>query len=104
MAVADATKEALWLRGMLKELGYEQPDATTIFEDNQGCIAISKNPSNHDRTKRNDIKFHFISDRVSSKEIILRYISTADQLADMLTKGLPRPQFEILRDATGIMV
>ena len=63
-----------------------------IFEDNQGCIALSANPVFHKRTKHIDIRYHFIRERVASGEVELRYVPTAEQLADLLTKGLPGGQ------------
>ncbi|KAJ3569220.1 hypothetical protein NP233_g5191 [Leucocoprinus birnbaumii] len=47
MAASNATKEAIWLRTLLKEIDYPQVDATIIHADNQGCIALAHNPVNH---------------------------------------------------------
>lgn len=70
-------------------MDHEQQDATKIFCDNQSTIAITKNPAMHGRTKHIDIRFHFIRDLVADGEIILKYCSTHDQLADVFTKSLP---------------
>jgi hypothetical protein len=96
MAAAMATKEAVWLRRLLSNLGHPQTRPTTIFEDNRGCIEISKNPVNHARTKHIDIRHHFVRERTLSGEIRLVYCSTEKMLADLLTKPLPRPRFESL--------
>ena len=42
-ALCSATQEAVWLRGLLKSIGFEQVQPTTVYEDNQGAIALSKN-------------------------------------------------------------
>ena len=42
MALSLCVQEVLWLRAMLKDMGYEQRNATQIWEDNQGAIALAK--------------------------------------------------------------
>jgi hypothetical protein len=73
--------------------------AVTIFEDNQGCIALSENPVFHKRTKHIDVRYHFIRERVANGEIKLTYIPTEHQLADLMTKALAKPRTIILRNA-----
>ena len=102
MAASNATKEAIWLRVLLEEMGFKQISATTIHVDNQGCIALAHNPVNHSRVKHIDIRHHFIRERVASKEVNLRYVSTKDMLADMFTKQLLREAFERFRDILGV--
>jgi len=102
MAITHATKEAVWLRTLLKELGYEQTGATTIYEDNQSCISLAKNPVHHARTKHIDIQHHFIREKVESKEIDVVYMPTDDMVADALTKPLPRPKFSKLVGEMGL--
>jgi len=93
MALAHAAQEAIWLRSLQHELGFQGPSPTTIFEDNQSAIALAKNPVYHPRTKHVRIKYHFIRDKVESNEIRLEYVPTENMLADALTKALPRPRF-----------
>jgi len=57
---ANATKEAVWLQTLLKEVGYPQSQATIVHADNQGAIAFAQNPTSHSRAKHIDIHFHFI--------------------------------------------
>ena len=85
IALAHAAQEAVWLRTLLHELGFQGPSPTTIFEDNQSAIALTKNPVFHPRTKHVRIKYHFIRDKVDTHEIRLEYLA--------LTKALPRPRF-----------
>lgn len=88
IAATEATKEAIWWRQFLEDLGY--PQATTIlYEDNQACILLSKNPQSHSRTKHIQIRYHFVREKTDSKEVFLQYVNTKDQLADMFTKNLP---------------
>ncbi len=66
---------------------------TTIQEDNQGTIAMSKNPVSHKRTKHIDIKFHFVREKIQDKTIELKYRPKHEMIADIFTKPLPRGQF-----------
>jgi hypothetical protein len=96
MAIAEATKELMWLRQFLKELGHkeESETTTTLQTDNQGAIALAKNPVHHSRAKHIDIRYHFIRDAVSDSIIWLQYVPTADMTADSLTKALGRQKHD----------
>ena len=85
-----ATQEAIWLRGLLKNLNRCAKTATKIFQDNQGCIALAKNPVYHSRTKHIDIKFHFLHEKVASAVIALELKPIEDMVADGFTKALRR--------------
>lgn len=93
-----ATKEAIWLRRLLHSIGYTQTDPTPLFGDNQSAIRLVKNPEYHKRTKHIDIQYHFIREKFESREIDISYISTDRQLADIMTKALPRDRFERFRN------
>ena len=90
MALSAATQEVIWLRNFLKNFEFKQKVATIIFEDNQGCIALAKNPVKHERTKHIDIRHHFIREKVESNEIDIQYLETADMVADILTKAMTK--------------
>ena len=70
--------------------------------DNQGAIALAKNPVHHNRTKHIDIRYHFIREKVLRNEIILKYCATKDMIADILTKPLPKPSFQKLSEMMGL--
>ncbi|KAH7472327.1 Retrovirus-related Pol polyprotein from transposon TNT 1-94 [Phytophthora ramorum] len=92
MALYNATQEAVWLRQLLLDVGCECVGATTIFQDNQGCIALAKNPAYHSRTKHIDLKYHFLREKVEDKVIVLEYKPTDEMIADGFTKALARPK------------
>jgi hypothetical protein len=102
MALASASQIAVWLRRLLEDLSFEQKQATTIFEDNQGCIAMAKNPITHERTKHIDIKYHFVRELIEDKKIAIQYIPTEDMLADIMTKGLARDRHQRICTAIGL--
>eukprot|EP00873_Tetraselmis_striata_P023102 jgi/Tetstr1/443366/TSEL_031381.t1 len=86
MALCAAVCEALFLR----ELCCAQSEATMIFEENQSCIALTRNPMTHGRSKHIAIKYHFTREKVLSGEVAIEYCPTAQMVADALTKALGR--------------
>ena len=74
----------------------------TLYCDNISAINISKNPVQHSKTKHIDIRRHFIRELVEDKKIILEYIPTEKQLADIFTKALDATRFESLRSSLGL--
>ncbi|CEG41664.1 copia partial [Plasmopara halstedii] len=77
-------------------------DPVKIFEDNQGSIALAKNPEFHKRTKHIDIRYPFVREKVEEGRVILQYCSTKDMKADMMTKPITATQFDFLRKMLGI--
>lgn len=101
VALSSATQEAIWLGRMLTELGMSQ-ECVTLMEDNQGAIALAKNPIAHARTKHIDIRYHYIREALQSRLIDLQYCPTSEMNADLLTKPLPKGPFVKLRLALGM--
>jgi hypothetical protein len=62
-----------------------------------------KNPEFHCRTKHIDLQYHFIGEKHESKEIDIQYISTADQIADLLTKPLSLERTHHLHKEIGVV-
>ncbi|POM80562.1 Integrase catalytic core protein [Phytophthora palmivora] len=101
-ALSLCVQEVLWMRAMLKDMGHEQGNATQIWEDNQGAIALAKNAGYNSRTKHVDIKHHFTRENVENGTVLVDYIDTKQQLADLLTKALGTKALKYLREASGI--
>lgn len=102
VSVSAATQEAVWLRRLLADIQAVPEGLTIIMEDNQGAIGIAKNPIQHARTKHIDIRYHYVREALQEGVISLSYCPTDKMIADLLTKGLPRGRFEILRKAMGM--
>ncbi|PSS36786.1 hypothetical protein PHLCEN_2v1417, partial [Hermanssonia centrifuga] len=64
----------------------------TIYSNNQGAIALSKDDRFHTRTKHIDIRFHFVRQYVEDGTLSITYLPTDRMLADALTKALAGPQ------------
>jgi hypothetical protein len=102
MVASQAACEAIWMRKILVGLFGSHLDLTVIYCDNQSCIKILINPVFHDRSKHIDIWYHHLRDCVQWKIMLLQYIPTEDQDADILTKALTRRKFEYHRDRIGV--
>lgn len=93
-AAYEGAQETVWIRQLLSDFGYHQQEPTNLFCDNQGSIALQKNPLYQSRTKHFEKNYHWIREKVEDKTIIPVYIPTAEMLADFLTKSLHRPKHE----------
>jgi hypothetical protein len=102
MAQTQATKEAIWLRNLMQGFQGKQLATTVLYGDNQGAIAMTKNPQFHGRTKHIDIQHHYVRERVATGEVEWKHVPTAQQVADGLTKPLERRKFEAFRQALGL--
>ena len=103
MAASLASCEAIWLRKMLFGLFGQPLRPSVIYCDNQICIKFTENPVFHDRSKHIGIKYHFIREYVQKGAVKLEYISTDEQVADILTKALPRGKHVYFRDKMGVV-
>jgi histone deacetylase 1/2 len=92
-SVANATAEIMWIQGLLQELGIFLSRAPCLWCDNLGATYLSVNPVFHARTKHIEVDYHFVRERVAQKALDIRFISTNDQLADILTKPLSTQLF-----------
>eukprot|EP00731_Ephydatia_muelleri_P020359 Em0013g86a len=102
VALGAATQEVVWLRRLLSDIKAAPKMPTIISEDNQGTIAIARNPVYLARTKHIDIKYHYVREALMDGVIDLVYCPTQQMTADILTKPLSRDQFETLRHEMGL--
>ncbi|XP_062093644.1 secreted RxLR effector protein 161-like [Humulus lupulus] len=87
MTATEAIKEAIWLKGLTKELGLNSENIT-VHCDNQSALHLMRNPMFHERSKHIDIKLHFIIEVIANREFQVKKINTANNPADMFTKGV----------------
>ncbi len=86
MALASTIQECLYLEQLLGGIDNFKYTQTIVHEDNQGTIALAKNPVNRRRCKHIDIKYHFIRSTVNEGRVTLMYCSTDNMIADVMTK------------------
>eukprot|EP00253_Pinus_taeda_P016698 PITA_16698 len=103
MASSLASCEAIWLRKMLFGLFGQSLRPSVIYCDNHSCIKLTENPVFHDRSKHIGIIYHFIRDYFQKGVVKLEYISTDEQVVDILTKALPRGKHVYFRDKMGVV-
>ena len=97
-----AGQEILWLRNLFSELGFEPKGASTLHLDNQSALAVTRNPEHHGRMKHLDLRYYWLRDAVKAGLIDVRYISTKDMPADIMTKALSRGVVEEMRRMLGL--
>jgi hypothetical protein len=101
MALAHGTQEVIFLRELLKEIGFAQ-GPTRMNIDNQAAEQMANNPVHHQRTKHIDVRYHFVRQRVELREIALEHVSTKENLADLLTKAVGKVILRYLRPKLGV--
>ena len=90
ITISLASQEALYLRALLRTMTEFESlkNPTTIHCDNQSSIVLAKNPVIHQRLKHIDIKFQFTCNEINKGSILLEYIETEKNVADMFTKPM----------------
>ena len=105
MAMTQATKEMRWLRVLLEEVGALNhiQQMAGLYGDNQGALALARNPEYHAQRKHIDIQYHFVRELVQAEEVILEYCPSLDIIANIMTKALPRPAHQKHTMAMGMI-
>jgi hypothetical protein len=103
IAATTCCTQVLWMKQTLQDIQVEYDEPILILCDNTSAISISKNPVMHSKMKHILIKFHFLWEHVTEKNIKLEYIGTKEKIADIFTKPLPRESFEYLRQKLGVV-
>ena len=101
IALNEAGKEALPLRGLLAELGFPSPGPVPLMEDNTAAISLTDEFFSSKRGKHISLKYHWIRWQTAANEFSICHVPTRDQRADILTKNLPPADF--LRHRTALL-
>ncbi|GJT48941.1 hypothetical protein Tco_0975098 [Tanacetum coccineum] len=101
IAMSGCCAQILWMRSQLKDYGFLF-NKIPLYCDNKSAIALSCNNVQHSRSKHIDIRHHFIREQVENGVVELYFVETNYQLADILTKALPRERFEFLLPRLGM--
>ena len=104
VALTAAFKEARFLRQIFSDINGCPTQTVNLFADNQGAIALAKNPVHHQRSKHIDIRYHFIRFDIEKDIVNLEYVPTNNNYADLFTKPLSRFKFKDFSSISGPMV
>ncbi|CAN0165000.1 unnamed protein product [Phaeothamnion confervicola] len=94
MALFDVAQEAEQLRTLLAHLGVEQTAPTVIHEDNTAALAVAMAAGHTRQSRHIRIRYHVTRELVAAGVIVVEQVSTADQLADGLTKNVGQERLE----------
>lgn len=101
-ALTSAAAELKWLLSLMSEIGLKSSEIPVLYCDNVGATYLSANPVFHSRMKHLALDYHFVREQVQAKRLKVAHISSTDQLADALTKPLPRLRFLDLSSKIGL--
>ena len=92
-ALASTAAKLYWIRMLLRDLGIFLSTPPLLWCDNVSALAIASNPVFHARTKHIEVDYHFVHEKVLRKNLMVKFISSTDQLVDIFTKGLRSSRF-----------
>lgn len=102
MAATAAACQGVWLRNLLTQITDMKKCPVVIYINNRSAIDLARNPVFHGRSKHIDVRYHFIRECVEKGDIVIKYVCTDDQRADVLTKAMSTAKFEKMRALLGI--
>eukprot|EP00253_Pinus_taeda_P016932 PITA_16932 len=103
VVAASCFSQLLWMMQTLQDFQITCTPPISILCDNTSAINLSKNPVMHSKTKHIPIKYHFLREQVIEEKVKLEYVPSKEQVADILTKPLPKDTFEYLRQKMGVV-
>jgi hypothetical protein len=102
-AMSQGLSEMLWVRNLLSELKVLKNSCINVWCDNVSAINLAYNPVQHDRTKHIEIDRFFIKEKIDDRIIKIEHVSSAQQIADCLTKGLETRECNLACDKMGMI-
>ncbi|KAJ8762182.1 hypothetical protein K2173_007336 [Erythroxylum novogranatense] len=78
-------------------------DVDWILCDNLGATYVCSNPAFHSRMKHIALDYHFVRELVQQQRLRVTHVSTHDQIADVLTKPLPKRKLDHFRDKMNVI-
>lgn len=103
VAASEAARECVWLTRLIGSLVHLK-GLPTLQVDNEAAIKLAENPEFHRRTKHIRTRHFFVRELVTNKELLVKKVTSELQLADLLTKPLPRPRLCKLVNLIGLHI
>ena len=95
-AMSHTSRELVWIRHFLQELGVQHEGPMELVCDNQAAMHIASNPVFHERTKHIEVDCHYVRDQITENIIQTRSVKSEDELADLFTKALTGPRVQYI--------
>ncbi|XP_068329911.1 uncharacterized protein [Pyrus communis] len=92
-ALSSTAAKLDWIQQILTFLHVPIPATPVLICHNLSAIALSFNPVQHQRTKHIEIDVQLVREKVAKNKLMVQFVSSKEQFADILTKGLSAPLF-----------
>ena len=102
IAGTEAVKQVMHLRLFLSELGQEQREPSVVYEDNMAAISLGHGCEQSKRSKHYALKVAFLNEKYKEGIFMYQKVASKLELADALTKALPRDDFCRFREWMGV--
>lgn len=96
-----AIQESKFLQQLLVDMLGCSKLLVNLHVDNQGALELAKNPVHHQRSKHIDVKYHYIRSQIQNSSVILHYVPTDENIADIFTKPVNRTKFNKFKNIRG---
>ena len=94
MALTRAMKQILWMYAAMDKVGYSQLKPAILYNDNSGAILLMQNTKNNIKVKHINIRYHYIREQVEEGDIEVHRVASANNIANIFMKQLPRVAFQ----------
>ena len=102
IALAKCVQQAIWMASWMREVDLDVGGPMDLLVDNLGTIALSETTKGHDLAKHIDIRYFFIRDAVKEGQVSIYTVASSQNLADIMTKSLPREKHRRIVTALGL--
>ena len=103
IALAATVQEAIWLRQLGDELGMtKRGTPCPLYCDNQSAIKLAESTGYRPRSRHIDIKYHFLRQHVENKTVMINFVATNENVADVLTKSVDKQKLVYCAQEMGL--
>ncbi len=88
MVAPQTTRQAMWFSLLFGNIGFPYMKPIDIYDNNQSCISLSKNPIFHVCMKHIKIHHHLVREKNEKGFVKLVYCNTENMVVNILTKEL----------------
>lgn len=97
-AMTNNTAELTWLTYILTDLCISLSHPPVLYCDNISALYMAINPVFHARSKHIELDYHFVRERVVLGLLVTKHVSSANQVADIFTKPVPKAALSYFRN------